>query len=109
MPRCTVLLIVLLAAVALTGASALVSSPAQAAPHFQDTATPLPSATPTNTPPPTASSTPPYLIVFPIDGGGELWFEGRWSMGELAVFLAVVAFTGLWTLRWLYALGTGKG
>lgn len=58
----------------------------------------------TDTPSPTPTATPNYVAGVTLDSGNTLIIERRWTFGELAIFLAIVAFTALWSLRWIYEI-----
>lgn len=76
--------------------------PASAAPTLQTTETPTPTTTPTNTSTPSPTATPAYISGFTLDSGNTLLVERRYTFGELAVFLAVIANSALFGLHWLY-------
>ena len=69
---------------------------ATAAPALQTTDTPTPTLAPTPT------ATPAYVTAFTLDSGNTLIVERRYTFGELAVFLAVVANSALYGLHWVY-------
>jgi hypothetical protein len=69
---------------------------AKAAPALQIT------DTPTATLPPTPTATPAYVTSYTLDSGNTLVVERRYTFGELAVFLAVVANSALYGLHWIY-------
>jgi hypothetical protein len=68
------------------------------------TETPVPTDTPIPTPTlaPTPTATPNYVTGITLDSGNTLIIERRWTFGELADFLAIVAFMALYGLRWMY-------
>ena len=78
---------------------------ANAAPARQastDTPTPTETATPTITATPTPTGTPAYVTSYTLDSGNTLIVERRWTFGELAIFLAVVANAALYGLHWIW-------
>ncbi len=67
-------------------------------------ATAAPALQTTETPTATPTATPNSVMGVTLDSGNTLIIERRWTFGELADFLAIIGFTALWCLRWIYEI-----